>query len=291
MSLLLAMQINYSTLEYKFYSNIFLLTFGVISNVSLILIFATLRVYRDNQCAFFLMVESVANTGFLLTILTPYFFSCVTGQDPTITSLIWCKLQLSLLVIFGLCSLFTICLLTFDQFMSTNPRLSWRQISTLKLAHRLTLVNVSFVIVHSIPFLVLIENKSSAGCTIYNPVLSSYLTFFYYPILSSIFPIVVTVTFSLLAYRNVRRIVRRQIPVVRRRLDRQLTAMVLARVVCLLVLGLPYIFYSMYRLIRHVADENQLEIAIDNLVGAVSSSLLYMNFAVSWNVINNHVFF
>jgi len=43
------------------------------------------------------------------------------------------------------------------------------------------------------------------------------------------------VIFSLLAYRNVRR-----------RLDRQLTAMVLARVISLIVLGFPYVLYCIY---------------------------------------------
>ncbi|CAM2711850.1 unnamed protein product [Rotaria socialis] len=42
-------------------------------------------------------------------------------------------------------------------------------------------------------------------------------------------PIVISALFSLLAYRNVRHIIGRQTPVFRRRLDRQLTAMILLR--------------------------------------------------------------
>ena len=266
--------------KYVLYSDIFLLTIGLINNLSLILIFASLRAFRGNQCAFYLMVESIANIGVLLSNLPSNIFTFVNDRDPTVTSIFWCKIKSAITQIFGLGSLFTICLLTFDQYMSTNPRPNWRQISTLKLAHRLTLFNVCFVVLHSIPFLVLSEINSIEGCTIYNAVLHAYFTYFYYPVLSSAIPLLVTITFSLLAYRNVRRIIRRQIAVVRRRLDRQLTAMVLARVCCLIVFGLPYIIFSLYRVNLPMTGDNQMEIAIVSLVAAIIYSFLYLNFSV-----------
>jgi hypothetical protein len=272
--------IHYIVEKYIYYASVFNLTFGVIGNLCLILTFTSLRIFRRNQCAFFLTVESVADIGFFLSNLPSYFFGYVTGQNPELTSLVWCKLQTALSQIFGVGSLFTICFLTFDQFMSTNPRLTWRQISTLKLARYLTLFNICFVILHSIPFLIFTQIDSLNGCTIYNTALQAYLTFFYYPILSSTLPIILTITFSLLAYRNVRRIVRRQIPLVRRRLDQQLTAMVLARVFCLILLGLPYIFYSMIRVNLHIPAGNQLEAATVSLASTICFSLLYTNFAV-----------
>jgi len=127
------------------------------------------------------------------------------------------------------------------------------------------------------------------GCTVYNPTLKQYFSFFYYPILSTSLPLVITVTFSLLAYRNVRRIVRRQVPLVRRRLDRQLTAMVLARVICTIILGVPFICITLYQLNLSNSENNYMKLAITSLVGIIFYSLLYANFAV--NIIYNfHIY-
>ncbi|CAF4804398.1 unnamed protein product, partial [Rotaria socialis] len=77
------------------------------------------------------------------------------------------------------------------------------------------------------------------GCNIYNTISKRYYTFFYFPIVTNVLPITTTITSSLLAYRNVRRIVCLQRPVFRRRLDRQMTAITLARIVVLIALGSP----------------------------------------------------
>ncbi|CAF3676024.1 unnamed protein product [Rotaria socialis] len=60
-------------------------------------------------------------------------------------------------------------------------------------------------------------------------------------------PIVISALFSLLAYRNVRHIIRRQTPVFRRRLDRQLTAMILLRVSLFVFKNLSDISFRIYQ--------------------------------------------
>jgi hypothetical protein len=116
---------------------------------------------------------------------------------------------------------------------------------------------------------------------VYNSILKKYLSYFYYPILSSALSLIITVSFSLLAYRNVRRIFRRQVPLVRRRLDRQLTAMVLARVICTIILGVPFICITLYQLNLSSSENNCMKLAIISLVGIIFYSLLYANFAVN----------
>ena len=77
------------------------------------------------------------------------------------------------------------------------------------------------------------------------------------------------VIFSLLAYRNVRR-----------RLDRQLTAMVLARVISLIVLGIPFIVSALYRSNISKGVVSELNAALARLLVAIASSFLDLNFAV-----------
>jgi hypothetical protein len=126
-----------------------------------------------------------------------------------------------------------------------------------------------------------VEIEPSMGCTVYNPTFKKYLSFFYYPVMSNSFPMIVTISWSLLAYRNVRQIVRRQVPIVRRRLDRQLTAMVLARVICAIILGLPFICMTLYQLNLDYSENTDMKSAIVALIGIICNSLLYTNFSVN----------
>ncbi|CAF2934043.1 unnamed protein product [Rotaria sp. Silwood2] len=122
------------------------------------------------------------------------------------------------------------------------------------------------------------------GCNIYNTISKRYYTFFYFPFVTNVLPITTTITSSLLAYRNVRRIVRLQRPVFRRRLDRQMTAITLARVVVLIALGSPYIFISLYQINLNVNTNNYMQLALVELISAVSASLLHTNFSISFYV-------
>ncbi len=69
------------------------------------------------------------------------------------------------------------------------------------------------------------------------------------------------------------------------RLDRQLTAIVLALVFRIVLLGLFYIIFSLYMLNLPMSENNRLEVAIASLVTAIAHSSLYMNFAVRCTVV------
>jgi hypothetical protein len=156
--------------------------------------------------------------------------------------------------------------------------------STIKLAYRLTFFTICFAILHNIPLLILTEIHPITGCGVYNVILKNYFSYFYYPVVTSFLPVTVISSFSLLAYRNVRRIIRRQIPIERRRLDRQLTAMILARVICLLSLGLPYIIYSLYRSNISIQENDYLSLAIQQLIDAIMLSLFYTNYSINFYI-------
>lgn len=268
------------TTKYVFHSDLIILIIGMIGNILLILIFTTLRIFRGNQCAFYLTVESIANIGLFLAMFPSDIVGYILGTNPARLSVVWCKIQLMISYSCGLFSFFTICFLAFDQYLSTNYRYSWRNISTIKLAHRLAFTNVTFVIFHGILFLIFAE-IGSIGCSIYNAVVKIYFTFFFYPILSSALPLTVSGLLSLLAYRNVRRIVRRQIPLTRRRLDHQMTAMALARVISITIFGLPFIGVSLYGLNLTSRTIDQIELVVYRLFSTITFSLLYINYAVS----------
>ncbi|CAF3774416.1 unnamed protein product [Rotaria sp. Silwood1] len=160
--------------EYQFYSSIIILFIGLIGNILIILMFSISRIFRGNQCAYYLKIESTTDIGLLLAILPSNIAGYIIGQDPVRISVIWCKIQLMSSYSFGLYSLFTICFLAFDQYLSTNHRQNWRHISTLKLAYRLTYFNISIALIHGILFLVFAE-IGPLGCTVYHPTINFYL--------------------------------------------------------------------------------------------------------------------
>jgi hypothetical protein len=124
------------------------------------------------------------------------------------------------------------------------------------------------------------EVQPTVGCNILNEIALQYATFFFYPVLAGFLPLTIASLFSLFAFRNVRRIIRRQIPIVRRRLDRQMTAMILIRVVFFVCLIFPYSFYRIYAINHPVSRTQLMAFTIAQLVQAIFLPLVWINSAV-----------
>ena len=121
---------------------------------------------------------------------------------------------------------------------------------TLAPLFRIVLTVLCFA--HGVPFGIYLNFDSTSTCVITSSELIHYYAYFYYPVLHGFLPIFLSASFSLLAYRNVRRLVRLQTTLNRRRLDRQLTAMIFARVICCIILHLSYKIYRIYVLCLEV---------------------------------------
>jgi len=267
---------------YTFYASILSLILGIFGNMFVILIFGNLPIFRNRPCSFYLTIETIANIVLLLAIYSSRIVAFRFGQDPVHIFLYWCKIRTILTQICCLSSLAIVSLAAIDQYFSTNYHVFIRKFSTIKTAHRTSRILLLLSIIHSIPFFIFYEIRSPLGCLAYNSIFVKYQSMFYYPILLASIPLAISITFSLLAYRNVRRIIRRQIPIVRRRLDRQLTAIVLARVGCLVVLGIPYVIYSLFELHIQFNENDQYALAIKHCIEAIILSLFYANYAVTF---------
>jgi hypothetical protein len=123
--------------------------------------------------------------------------------------------------------------------------------------------------------------RPSFGCIISNAVFLRYTTYFYYPVSAGALPIIIASVFAFLAYRNVRRIVRRQIPIVRRRLDQQMTAMILMRVILLVCLVSPFTIYRIVIINFPISQSDPMKYAIGRLVQTIFMSLFSLNYTVT----------
>lgn len=260
---------------------------GLIGNICNIIVFSGLKIFRHNQCAFYLITASIADI-FLLIIVLPFRVTdYVFGYDPTRLSLAWCKIRQTIVPAFSLMSFSAICFAAIDQYLSTHYIPWLRRLSSLKLAHCLVCIAIIIWTLHGIPFLIFFEIQPTSGCTIYNEGFSRYYSFVHFCVLSGILPIIFSSCSSILAYLNVRRIVRLQVPIVRRRLDRQLTTMVLSKVTFLVVTTSPFVILRIYQLNRYINPNNSVQIAIEQLLSTITSSLFYINSAVSSDILIN----
>ena len=265
---------------YNSYISNSIFALGIIGNIFNILTFAKLKLFRSNRCAFYLIVESIADIYLICFLEVLTLIPEIAQISPTNVSVIWCKLQTT----FGQpARLFIgsmVCFEALDQYLSTHHRLYLRQLCTLALA-RVSIITISFVwILQSVPYIVFYDIVPSFGCIITNQSLVYYYSYGYYIFLNGLLPICTASVFSLLAYRNVRRLVRRQLPIERRRLDRQMTAMIFARVVMFVVLLLPYTMFRIYLLSLNGLVIDSVHNAINQLLLTLTNGLLFCNFSV-----------
>jgi hypothetical protein len=256
-NLIVASQIFFS---YCTYINFGLGLFGNLLNT---LFFTNLKIFRHNRCAFYLIVESIVDIAQLTQIFANEIWKLsMNGMDPMSDFPVWCKLRYILVQWLRLILASIVCFAAIDQFLSTNHVAYLRQLSSLKLARCQICIATLLCLLHTVPSAAFAESRPSSGCIIINTGLINYYSFFFYPVLNGLLPIFVSSMFSILAYRNVRRIIRRQIPINRRRLDQQLTAMVFVRVIFFVLLQLPFTIYRIGTLRLTIIQANTLEYAV-----------------------------
>ena len=278
---------NYMVAAQVFFTYTTYITFGLglIGNLLNILVFTNLKIFRLNQCAFYLIAESLVDIGYLSQIfINEVWKSSINGIEPSTVSLAWCKLDTMLPQWFRLMLASIVCFVSIDQFLCTNPIVYLRQLSSLKSARYEIFIATILFLLHTIPFGVFLQIHPSFGCIIMNDSLTKYYSYFYYPVLNGLFPICISTFFSILAYRNVRRIIQRQIPIYRRRLDQQLTAMIFVRVIFFVVLQLPFTIYRIYSITQTFVRDDIIAYAADPWAQAVSFSLVNFSHAVSVSI-------
>ena len=228
------------------YAGLPILIAGMIGGLFNTIIFLSLKTFRKRSCAFFLTVMSVVNIGQLMTSLRSRIIINGFGVDWTESSLFYCKARSFLLQFFALTSFSCMCSATVDQFLATSLRPRWQNVITLKRACICSAAFIALWTLHGIPSVIwykLIQPSpmSQVVCRMTNPAFQIYINNGYVLLLTGVLPVSITLLFGSLAYRNVRQIPYRTIPLVRRELDKQLTSMVLVQIVYNFIVLLPYL--------------------------------------------------
>jgi hypothetical protein len=266
------------------YGGFVLMIAGVLGNLISIIVFLSLKTFRQSSCAFYLTIMLFVNIGQLLFALFSRILITGYGIDWTTTSLFFCKFRITATQFCALISYACLCLATLDQYFATCTRIRWQQLCNIKLARRFILLSIIITIILLIPYPIfsdqIILANGRVSCTIRDVATIQYRNYFVILFLLGFIPDFLTVLFGILAYHNIQQIAYRTVPLVRRELDKQLTTMVLFQVVINLFTNLPCV---MMTVVLYVAngrvDSSTLEIV--QFVYGVTLIVSYIYYAVS----------
>ena len=260
--------------QYTLYSGCLIFVTGLVGNAMNMLVFSQLKLFRTNRSAFYLISESISSFLFHFIFMTLTILTAIYGDDGTGRFPVWCKLRYILGPTFAVVTYYMICSVTVDEYLSTNHRPYLRQMCTVKSTHYVSIIIVLIAIVHSVVLGLFFNIRQSVGCVISNPTFVQYTTVFYYPILIGFLPIVIASLFSYLAYRNVRRIVRQQLPII------------LIRVLCFISLASPYNICRIYVTLYPISKTDMMRYVIVRLIQAITFSMSTANYTVRYSEVN-----
>jgi hypothetical protein len=287
MTLNIILSINYFIQQIAIYYGIPIFIMGVIGNILNIIVFVSSRKFRQKSCVFYLIVISILDLGRLLTSTLSNILSWGFGIDWTISSLFYCKIKVFIFSTCSLSSITCLCLAIIDQYFSISSRSRYQNWCNVKLNHRLTELFITIWILHGIPYFIFYDHIISSEtnqtiCQITNNKFIKYHTYGYFLILTNLLPFIAAV-FGLMAYHNARGLTRRKIPIVRRKLDKQLTKMILVQILIYICTILPYSIQSMYALI--IKNNESIFRAKMKLISIITLHLSILSYAVRFLLI------
>ncbi|CAF3781403.1 unnamed protein product [Rotaria socialis] len=249
-----------------FYLGLFFFMGGIIGSLMQVFIFMTVSYYRKTPCTFYFLIAAIHEFGLFITAIGPYVIAAGLGVDLARISIVWCKLRYFLAAGFGAVSSTCACLATIDQFLTTSQHAHFRQKSTMKNAYRTSLFAVIIWWLHGCLWLYFQDMSPKRGTCFYRINAFFIYTAFLFCIGICIIPILTTVTFGILTYRNMKNI----IALARLRIDRQFTSIVFSQVLLSLIGLSPYGINLVYLITTSNIQKNTDRIVKESLVANIA---------------------
>ena len=271
--------------QVSIYVGIPLLVTGVFGNLLVVIVFLSLKTFRENSCALYLLLMSFVNIGQLMTGLLSRVMINGFSIDWTANSPFYCKFRQYCLQICVLISITSLCLATIDQYFATSARYRWREWSSVKVVRRLSMITVVVWLLHGIPIFFYFnlipspQNNNLTVCSLTNSRYAQYFSYGYTAVFTGYLPVSFTIVFGTLAYRNVRKIANRSMPLIRRELDKQLTVMVLTLIFFDVIALMPYPVILVLTSVTTITKNPQVQAQV-NFASSLTSYFYYLYFAV-----------
>ncbi|CAF3409789.1 unnamed protein product [Rotaria socialis] len=264
---------------------LFLFVFGIAGNLLNIVVFSSLKTFRRNPCAVCLLVLSCCENGTLILNTLIDVLASMLNDTFDANAILPCKIRAAFAQIFATISLSMMCFSAIDQSISTSMPERHHGINP-KIMRRLIAIITVLSCVHAIPFFIYYDIQPLPGtnltiCRITDAgeVFSKYFIYINLPLVNGVIPVTIMILFGLLSSRNVHRMYNRRIYIVRLRLEKQLTGMVLAKIFSFAVTVVPFliVYIIRYSISLYITDpifQNQILLA-----QRVFTLLIYANYA------------
>ncbi|CAF0977170.1 unnamed protein product [Adineta steineri] len=271
------LDLKFALKEVTAYFGLFILIIGIIGGILNIIIFTTLKTFRETTCAFYLTFASIVGMGQLLTALFVRILSDGFSIDPR--PMLWfCKTYFFASNWCLSVWLTSMCLATIDQVLSMSK---YRHLSNLRLAQRFILIACIFWFIHSL-FTFIYWDTSSSACAVFNPIYSIYFSHFTLPVLYGCLPLSILIIFSVLAFYKARTLASQNVNVVRLSRDRQLTAMLLVYIGYIVIAIIP--FTSFYIYILNIYTTDPFVLVSNGLIFTITILIEYSMYSVAFYI-------
>ncbi|CAF0751683.1 unnamed protein product [Adineta ricciae] len=196
------------------YLGIFVVVAGILGESLNIIVFLSLRTFRQNSCAFYLTIMSTVNICQLLSSLFNRIIPMKLDIDWSKTSAFYCKFRFYLYQVSAMTSLTCLCLAVIDQYLATCASLHWQRWANIRVAHRLVVVIILIWILYNIPILVyynyiVSSTNHQAICMVTEQAFIQFNNYANRFLVGKFLPICITCIFGVLALYNIKNIARR----------------------------------------------------------------------------------
>ena len=275
----------YLSQKVTIYLGIPILIAGIIGSLINIIVFRSIKIFRQNSCVFYLTIMSIVNIG---QLLTGFLFRIMIGGfniDWTQYSIFYCKFGWYCLYVCALMSITCMCFATIDRFLASCRSPHWRKWSNIRVAHLVTAISLSIWMIYGIPYLIYNDlirllPTGQLTCTTTNVSFSQFNIYSSILFFGGFLPIFINSLFGLLAYLNGQRLSGPALPSIRHELEKQLTMIVFVQIIYNFIACIPFLLVTI--LIVNIMIMN------DPLMGAklqfattVTICLYYLYFSVS----------
>ncbi|UJR38101.1 hypothetical protein I4U23_030781 [Adineta vaga] len=257
---------------------------GLLGDIFNLIVFLSLKTFRENACAFYLTVMTAADVGQLLTGLLSRILISGFAIDWTIVSFFYCKFRAYCFQFFSLTSFVCMSLASVNQFLATSSNLYLQSLSNIKIAARIVPILVSIWLIHGILYLIYytlipVGNTGIFTCASSNLIFEQYhlygVTVFY----GSILPVSINGIFGILAYHNSHQLDRRAMSFVQLELDKQLISIIFVQFICHLIATVPYVVSTILSDTSIIKNDPVIAAKMQ-VVTAVTTCVYYLNYAI-----------
>ncbi|CAF1310263.1 unnamed protein product [Adineta ricciae] len=246
---------------------------GTIGNLVNTLVFLRNKTLRQMSNCIFLIMFFTSNLTSLWTSRFPRSMLTITGIDPLVGNIVYCKIRW----LFGRWSFYMsyiyICLSCIDRFLNTSRHERYRRLMTFK---RAAIVTITISLMYFIIFIPDGIYYSGNGCTASNSDRALYAQFLNYfnLVMCSCIPMVILGIFSILTWYNLYSARNVQ----HSRLHRQVNLMMIVEFSVIFVGATPNFVFNIYTQITQSMVKSNLRVAQEGVwrnVCVLFSFLLY----------------